>query len=748
MLQVGRRLCRRIACCAIGALVLLAPLAASAVPFGDNGIAIPPIYIPGATSTPTALVRQADGKLIVAGTTAGPVSETMFAARFTTAGTLDTSYGAGGVAYVPIPSFATGLSAQAATLDGQGNLVMSGALSDGSYYGTTAVARLTPSGTPDETYGPGGVREIVFADPDPGSRASSVAVDSAGRTVVLASPVNPTTSQGIGVARLTPQGLLDTSFNGTGLSKFGTYGTQAGSIAVDAANNVFITGLDDPSSSTPVFVVKLTAAGQFDPSFNGNGVAHLALGNYNVRFPAVIDANGRIVVASESYVNAHQAFQVMRLTTSGAVDPSFGVSGISNVALDGQISDALLTSMSLDSLGRIVLAAHGTNAQTNGDGVFAARLLDTGAIDTSFNGVGIQSIPISPYTGWVLASLVIDSGDSIVLAGAQGSPTSGSIDVIVGRLTSAGASDSTFNGTGLVTQNCGVKQLTLTSLARQRDGKLVLSGYTGESGPVPNEIIVARLTTSGALDPTFNGAGFKVVLDAPGIEHNRASTVEIDGSDNIVLGGADETGDFVVARLTPSGGPDATFNGSGFSRVSGYVPNWTLASGVVIDAHGNIVLAGKAATAGVGGGNSFYVIRFTPSGTLDPTFGKGGVAQVPVSNPYGVSDLVGVAIDSVGRIVLGGTTEDAFSQPNGIVMRLTNAGVLDATFAGTGSQLIPPPPGSFSAESSALAVDASDRIVLAGNDRGWPVVTRLRSTGALDPAFNGSGMVSAHAFGQ
>src|SRR2546427_523374 len=159
MLQVGRRLCRRIACCAIGALVLLAPLAASAVPFGDNGIAIPPIYIPGATSPPTALVRQA-----------------------------------------------------------------------------------------------GGVREIVFADPDPGSRASSVAVDSAGRTVVLASPVNPTTSQGIGVARLTPQGLLDTSFNGTGLSKFGTYGTQAGSIAVDAANNVFITGLDDPSSSTPVFV--------------------------------------------------------------------------------------------------------------------------------------------------------------------------------------------------------------------------------------------------------------------------------------------------------------------------------------------------------------------------------------------------------------------------------------------------------------------------------------------------------------
>ena len=87
-----------------------------------------------------------------------------------------------------------------------------------------------------------------------------------------------------------------------------------------------------------------------------------------------------------------------------------------------------------------------------------------------------------------------------------------------------------------------------------------------------------------------------------------------------------------ITRLTPSGGPDATFNGSGFSRVSGYVPNWTLASGVVIDAHGNIVLAGKAATAGVGGGNSFYVIRFTPSGTLDPTFGKGGVAQVPVNH--------------------------------------------------------------------------------------------------------------------
>jgi len=59
MLLVGRR---RIACCAIGALVLLAPLAASPVPFGDNGIAIPPIYIPGGDASPsrTAALRLPD----------------------------------------------------------------------------------------------------------------------------------------------------------------------------------------------------------------------------------------------------------------------------------------------------------------------------------------------------------------------------------------------------------------------------------------------------------------------------------------------------------------------------------------------------------------------------------------------------------------------------------------------------------------------------------------------------------------
>jgi uncharacterized delta-60 repeat protein len=750
---VSRRLGRAVVV-AISAAALAAPFTAGGASFGIDGVAIPPIYIPGGDSIASAVVRQSDGKLIVAGTAAGPLGYTMFAARFTAAGALDTSYGAGGVAYVPIPSFATRLETWAAALDGQGNLVLAGDLVDESSFSSTAVARLAPSGSPDTTFGPDGVREIVFTDPNQGSRASGVAVDSAGRIVVLAHALDPNTLQGlIAVARLGPDGSLDTSFNGTGqrVFNFGLAGTQGSSLVIDGASNIIITGLDDAFfSSTPVVVVKLTAAGQFDLSFNGSGVVRLALGTYSDRLPAAIDTNGRIVVASESNVNGQQAFQLARLTSAGAMDSSFGVGGVAAIGLTDPVPAAVLTSMALDSRGRIVLSAPGFNVPGNANALFAMRLLDSGSVDPTFNA---QSMAVGPSTWFVAVPLVIDSGDSIVLVGAQASPSSGSNDIIVGRLTSAGAADSTFNGTGIVVQNCGVKQLTVTALARQRDGKLVLSGYTGVSAspitdPVTdNKSIVARLTTSGALDPTFNGKGFKALLDAPSIEHFRASTVVIDANDNIVFGSADQAGNFVAARITPSGAPDATFNGSGYSTVSGHLPNWSRASSLAIDTGGNIVLAGRAAAA-VGGASRFEAIRFAPNGVLDPTFANGGIAQIQIGNPYGVNDLVGLAFDSVGRIVLGATAEDAWSQPNSVVMRLTRAGALDTTFAGTGIKFIPPPPNSFSVEAGALAVDASDRVVLAGDDRGWLVVTRLTLAGDLDPTFNGSGMVSARSFGQ
>jgi len=745
LLSAGRGLGEMVWRVALGIVAVVLSFATCASTFGVDGIAIPPIYIHGATSTPSKLIRQADGKVLVVGTGAGPVNWTMFAARFTSAGTLDASYGAAGIAYVPVPSFATSLSAQDATLDGQGNLLISGALNDGSYFGSTVVARLTASGSPDATFGSEGVREIVFANPDPGSRASSIAVDSQGRIVVLASSEDPNAVPPVMVARLNTDGSLDTTFNGTGIFRFGPYRAQAGSVAVDSGDNILITALDFLAPNAPVFVAKLTAAGQFDSSFNGSGLVYLVLGNYNIRFPVVVDADSRILVASESsYAFNHQTFQVTRLTASGLVDASFGVSGIASVALDGLISDALLTSMALDSLGRIIIAAHGTNPQTNGDGLFAARFLDTGVIDTSFNGTGIQSVPITPYTGWVVAALAIGADNSVVLAGSQGSASSGSIDVLVGRLTSAGAVDTTFNGTGVVAQNCGVKQVTVTSLALQRDGKLVLSGYTGDSWALPDDkIIVARLNASGVLDPSFNGTGFEAVFSAPSIERNRNSVVAIDSSDNIVLGSANQAGDLVVARLTPTGAPDTTFNGSGFNTVAGFVAGWSVVSGLAIDASGNIVLAGVG-YAPSAGPSLFGAVRLRSTGTLDATFGSGGVAQVPIANPNGINDLVGVGIDSAGRIVLGGTTEDAFSQPNGMVVRLTSAGVLDPTFAGTGVLAVPPPAGSYSVESTALALDASDRILLAGIDRGSPLLTRLTPTGEFDVAFNGSGRFSYH----
>src|SRR5664279_4384264 len=125
---IGRRLpARRRGRAALVALVALFTFqVAHASTFGVGGTAIPPISIPAAAATPVAVLHQADGKMIVAGTANGPVATTMFAARFTAAGALDATYGRGGIAYIDIPPDLGSMRAGAAILDGNGNLVLAG----------------------------------------------------------------------------------------------------------------------------------------------------------------------------------------------------------------------------------------------------------------------------------------------------------------------------------------------------------------------------------------------------------------------------------------------------------------------------------------------------------------------------------------------------------------------------------------------------------------------------------------------
>jgi uncharacterized delta-60 repeat protein len=161
------------------------------------------------------------------------------------------------------------------------------------------------------------------------------------------------------------------------------------------------------------------------------------------------------------------------------------------------------------------------------------------------------------------------------------------------------------------------------------------------------------------------------------------------------------------------------------------------------------------------------IVRYLSSGKLDPSFGEGGVVRVP-RPAGGVFVLTGVAVDSLGRVVLVGLTRPlpTNSTPDPVisratVMRFDADGKPDQTF-GEGGLLITDlglgdpvaGAGTYSGPSVGLrsvVIDSQNRIVVSGgyvtelakcqrsvNSHGF--VARLTQSGALDPSFGADGI--------
>jgi uncharacterized delta-60 repeat protein/uncharacterized repeat protein (TIGR01451 family) len=191
-------------------------------------------------------------------------------------------------------------------------------------------------------------------------------------------------------------------------------------------------------------------------------------------------------------------------------------------------------------------------------------------------------------------------------------------------------------------------------------------------------------------------------------------------------------------RLTPAGSLDANFGN--FGRTTTDLHNNTdVANAVTIDPQGRIVVAGSSL---FGGDTDFAVARYLPNGTLDTSFNGSGFRTLDVAGNGHNDAATGVAIDSQGRIVLGGWafngTNDDFA-----AVRVNSNGTLDTTFNGTGQVITTIPSGGGEARANALVIDSQDRPILAGfahigSDDDFAVV-RYKADGTLDTTFNGTG---------
>ena len=256
--------------------------------------------------------------------------------------------------------------------------------------------------------------------------------------------------------------------------------------------------------------------------------------------------------------------------------------------------------------------------------------------------------------------------------------------------------------------------------AVQPDGNAIIAGSFISYDSTPYNRIV-RTLSNGYQDPTF--------LAPPNSGANDfIAAVAIQPDGRIIIGGNftafNGYNRHYIARLNSDGSVDTTFNpGLG---LNGRI--WSLA----LEPSGQIVIGGEFTT--YNGVTVNEVARVNADGSLDTTFNPG-------AGPDGIVDAV--AVDAIGRVIIGGDFANVSGTASGAVARLNVDGSLDTTFT--------PGIGTFNPEIfvtdpvHAVAVQADGKILIGGSFAYYNLVSynglaRLNTDGTLDLSFqNGTG---------
>ena len=279
--------------------------------------------------------------------------------------------------------------------------------------------------------------------------------------------------------------------------------------------------------------------------------------------------DGSVVVAGATTMGGNAV--VLRLTPSGAPDPSFGPGGVRVFDFGG--ADAA-HAVAIQPDGRIVIA--GTGAA--GRAILVTRLFPDGTPDPSFDGDGTAGIDLAPGEDVAFAIAVQPDG-RIVTAGATGSPS----NAVFVRMARTGAIDRTFGLAGVRVVDAGGADV-VRALALRPDGRIVAAGVGGRR----REAAVWRLDADGSLDGSFGrrgAAGFTA-----GDRTSSADAVALQPNGKVVVAGAIGR-DMLVGRFQPGGATDLTWGRDGRRVVQ--LGGRDAGSAVAVQRDGAIVAAGQ-----------------------------------------------------------------------------------------------------------------------------------------------------------
>ena len=506
-------------------------------------------------------------------------------------------------------------------------------------------------------------------------------------------------------------GLVDKSWDdrdqtgvfGTGVSSLLGYATT---MTLQSDGKILVGGSFSQWNGTNVgYIARLNSDGTLDTTFTTNTGTGADTSFVNA---IAVQSDGKILIGgSFTYWNGTLVRRIVRLNSDGTLDTAFTTN-------TGTGALSTVYAIAVQSDGKILIS--GSFTSWNGTNVGRiVRLNSDGTRDTAFTtntGTGANGS----------AGLIAIQSDGKILVGGSFSSWNGTSVGYIVRLNSDGTLDTTF------TTNIGTgANSSVQAIAIQSDGKILVSGlFTTWKGTTVGRIV--RLNSDGTRDTTFttkNGTG----------ANNAVNAMIIQSDGKILVGGSFPrwNGTLVnrIVRLDSDGTRDTAFTANTGTGANSNVGS----NSIAIQSDGKILLGGDLTTWN--GTTVNRIVRLNSDGTRDTAF--------TTNTGTGAGNTVyQITVQPDGKILVGGS----FTTWNGTtvnrIVRLNSDGTRDTTFTtnnGTGA----------SSTVSSIAVQSDGKIIIGGFFTSWNGTTvgrivRLNSDGTRDTAFTTNTGTGANYF--
>ena len=400
-----------------------------------------------------SLTVQADGKILVAGTSHNGSDWDIALVRYNSDGTLDASFSGDGKLTTAIGTSHEG--GYSVTVQADGKILVAGQSWNASDV-DFALVRYNSDGTLDTSFsGDGKLTTAIGASDDYGY---SVTVQADGKILVAGHSSND-----FALVRYNSDGTLDTSFSGDGklTTAIGAGNDFGYSVTVQADGKILVAGASHSGSNYDFALARYNSDGTLDTSFSGDGKLTTAIGaSDDYGWSVTVPADGKILVAGYSANGSNNDFALVRYNSDGTLDPSFSGDGKLTTAIGAGHDEGYSVTVQAD--GKILVAGYSSNGSN--DDFALVRYNSDGTLDTSFD---------SSFTNTLGGTVAFTEGGAAVVLDAD-------VQVLDAELSAA----DNFNGATLsLARNGGANAQDLfsatgTLAALNQGGSLIVGGTT------------------------------------------------------------------------------------------------------------------------------------------------------------------------------------------------------------------------------------------------------------------------------